>query len=384
MALIFLFAEYLDDAGCMSVRLEADASVSAELSHRSYEDIKSLQTDTQTIVVLSAALCGFHQVELPWLSDSKARAAIPYALEEQLAQKLSALHFAFDREHHQHQRYLVTVIDKIWLADVMMRLDDAGIDFHEITVDWFALHQGEMCVTPTTLLMNVDRYQGALSFDVARTYLNTLTDAVPVLTFTDSSPDIQPTTTTLVDTPFLLWVAKRLQQVSRMNLCQGEFRRGRQQEGISRRWVLVSAILAGAWLLTVLSVNTLNLIRLNHQNRLLDQDIAVIYHQFFPAAQQVISPKFRISQLLGTGQMTQSTTVLWSLLDKLDKVVSVKETVIEGLSYRNKTLSVSLKGKDFKALESLGERLKQEQVKVSQTQATSHENDVTAVMELRP
>jgi general secretion pathway protein L len=324
-----------------------------------------------------------HQVDLPWLSDSKARAAIPYALEEQLAQKLPSLHFAFDREHHQHNRYLVAVIDKVWLALLISRLDDAGIDFHEVTVDWFALHPGEICVTPTTVLMDIERYQGALSFDVARTYLNTLTDAAPVLTFTDSSSDISPAATTPVDSPFLLWVAQRLQQTARMNLCQGEFRRGSQQEGFSRRWAFICAILAGAWLLTVLSVNTINLIRLNHQNRLLDQDIAVVYRQFFPDAQQIISPKFRISQLLSTGRMTQGTTVLWLLLDKLDKVISVSETNVDGLTYRNKALSVALKGRDFKVLESLGERLKQSNVKVTQTQAMSHEHDVTAVMELR-
>ena len=383
MALTFLFAEYLDETGCMSVRLETDATVSAVLAHRTYDDIKALQTDSQTIIVASASLCGLHQVELSWLSDSKARAAIPYALEEQLAQKLPSLHFAFDREHHQHNRYLVAVIDKVWLASLTVRLDDAGIDFHEITVDWFALHPGEICATPTMVLMDVERYQGALSFDVARTYLNTLTDAAPVFTFTDSSPDISSATTAPVDSPFLLWVAQRLQQTARMNLCQGELRRGRQQEGFTRRWAFICTILAGAWLMTVLSVNIINLIRLHHQNRLLDQDIAVVYRQFFPEAQQIISPKFRISQLLSTGRMTQGTTVLWLLLDKLDKVFSVSETTIDGLTYRNKTLSVALKSRDFKALESLGERLKQGKVKVSQTQAASHEHDVTAVMELR-
>lgn len=383
MASTFLFAEHLDEIGCICVRLEADATVSAALAHRTYDDIKALQADSQTIIVVSASRCGLHQVELPWLSDSKARAAIPYALEEQLAQKLPSLHFAFDREHHQHNRYLVAVIDKEWLVSLMARLDDAGIDFHEITLDWFALHSGEICLTPTTVLMDVDSYQGALAFDVARSYFNTLANPLPVLTFTDSSSEISPANTIPVDTPFQMWVVQRLQTSARMNLCQGELRRGRQQEGGSRRWVLICAILAGAWLVSMLSVNVINLIRLHHQNRLLDQDIAVVYRQFFPEAQHIISPKFRISQLLGTGRTTQGGSELWLLLDKLDKVISTTETTIDGLTYRNKTLSVSLKGRDFKVLESLGERLTQENVKVTQTQATSHENDVTAVMELR-
>lgn len=383
MALTFLFAEHLDENGCMCVRLEADASVSAALTHRSYEDIKALQVNSQTIIVIPTSRCGLHQVDLPWLSESKARAAIPYALEEQLAQKLSSLHFAFDREHHQHNRYLVSVIDKEWLESLMARLDDVGIDFHEITLDWFALHADEVCVTPTAVLMDMEAYQGALTVDVARAYFDTVTTPTPVLTFTDSSSDINFPTTTLVDMPYLLWVAQRLQTSARMNLCQGEFRRGRQQERGSRRWVLICGMLAGAWLFSMLGINAINLIRLHHQNRVLDQDIAVVYRQFFPEAQHIISPKFRISQLLGTGHAGQGDSELWVLLDKLDKVISVAETTVDGLTYRNKTLSVSLKGRDFKVLEGLGERLSEEGVKVTQTQAASHENEVTAVMELR-
>jgi general secretion pathway protein L len=188
---------------------------------------------------------------------------------------------------------------------------------------------------------------------------------------------------TAVDMPFQLWVAQRLQTSARMNLCQGEFRRGRQQEGAGRRWIFICAALAGAWFVSMLGLNMMNLIRLHHQNHVLDQDIATVYRQFFPAAQQIISPKFRISQLLGAGHTSEGASDLWVLLDKLDKVISLSETTIDGLTYRNKTLSVSLKGRDFKVLEGLGERLSEESVKVTQTQASSHEREVTAVMELR-
>lgn len=382
IAQTFLFVEFLDENGCMSLRLMPDGSVSDELGYRTFEDIKAIQGASPLMVVVPALMSGLYQVELPWLSDSKARAAIPYALEEQLAQKIPALHFAFDKAHHQHNRYLVAVIDKMWLTNLTARLDEAGLVFHEITLDWFALHSGEICVTSNAIFIDNERYQGALSFDVASGYLSQLTDHQSVLTFSDSATDLRLSGTP-IDHPFLLWAAQRLQSAAHINFCQGEFRRTQEQEGFSRRWLLMGLGTVGAWALTVLSMNMIDVMRLNHQNHVLDQAIAVVYRQFFPQAQQVISPRFRISQLLGSGQMTQDTSVMWLLLDNLNQAINTHETTVESFSYRNKTLSVALRGKEFKAFDGLSERLKQAHLKVAQTQALSHEHDVTTVLELR-
>ncbi len=140
MTITFLFAETLDEIGCTSIQLEPDNSVAAPLAHRTFDEIRTLQSNKPFIVVvLSAARTSLLEVELPWLSEVKARAAIPFALEEQLAQKVSALHFAFDKVFHHNNRYLVGVIERQYLAEVMTRLTEEDIVFNEITMDWFAL-----------------------------------------------------------------------------------------------------------------------------------------------------------------------------------------------------------------------------------------------------
>lgn len=383
MACVFLFVEYLDDTGCMCVRLEDDASVSASLAHRTFAEIKTLQLGAHTVIVVPTTLGGLYRVDLPWLGDRKAREAIPFALEEQLAQKLQTLHFAFDKAHHQNNQYLVVVMDKPYLQDLIARLDEAGIMFHEITMDWFALHPHEILLAPSSVLLDVETYQGALSFDLAGVYLSKLADRSTVISFTDTPAEWNRYASTLVDDPFLIWVAKRLQQESRLNLCQGEFKRSRQQEGYSQRWLFILAGVAGLWLITALGVNIVNNIRLNHQLNLVDQDIAVIYRQFFPNSERVISPKFRITQLLHHDQGASKTGTLWQLLDKFEKSIKLKDMTIERMDFKSQLLSVTLKARDFSVLDSLGERLKQANVHVAQKQATSHEKYVTAVMELR-
>jgi general secretion pathway protein L len=382
VALTILFAETFDEEGCLSLRFEADASISAPLAHRSFVDIVTLQVGSRTMVVLSTLQCGLHEVELPWLSDAKARAAIPFALEEQLAQKISTLHFAFDKAHHRNNRYWVVVIDSAYFQGLVTRLTDHEIDFDEITLDWFALQADEMGVSPSAMLVNVERYKGALSFELARLFLNSSTDSKPLLTFTDTPAEWVSPMNTLVEESFYLWAAKRLQYASTINLCQVTFKR--DQKGVmSRKWLSIALGMVGIWLLTILVMNVINLYRINHQLNQTNQEIAEIYRRFFPGAQRVISPKFRISQLLQSGQTSAGTTILWQLLSRLEQALRSDEIAIEQLDYKNNAILVTVRGQDFNVLESLGERLKQAHVHVSQTQATSHQRFVTAVMELR-
>jgi len=97
----------------------------------------------------------------------------------------------------------------------------------------------------------------------------------------------------------------------------------------------------------------------------------------------VISPKFRISQLLHTGQVNQSATVLWQLLDKFEKAINPDEYTVEQLEFKRQVLSVTLKSRDFTILEKLEARLKKANVKVAQTQASTHDENVVATLELR-
>lgn len=383
MALSVLFAEFLDETGCLCLRLESDGFVASALEHRTFDEIKRMQLGSHTIVVLSSAMSGLYEVELPWLGYNKARAAIPFALEEQLAQKLPTLHFAFDRAHHQHNRYLVVVVDKAYVANIIARLDELDIRFNEITLDWFALQAGEVCLTPSGLLARTEAYQGALSSSLAETFLHKITNPTMVMSFTDSLAAQNNASFTVIDQAFYLWVARRLQEASRINLCQGDLSHGLPNEGVSRRWAMVCGALAGLWLISVLGINLVNLIRLNHQLNLIDKDTAVVYRKFFPDAQQVISPRFRINQLLNTGGASQGALVLWQLLDKLDNAVDPSGLTVERVDFKNKVLSVALKARDFTVLDELGSRLKKAQVKVAQTQASSHKHDVTATMELR-
>lgn len=156
------------------------------------------------------------------------------------------------------------------------------------------------------------------------------------------------------------------------------------QHGNTAGWIkkgyTVAASLCGIWLISMLIVNAITLSSLNKKTEEVDKQIEVIYHQFFPQAKQVISPKFRISQLLKTNQ-DESQTRFWFLMNEFSKTMKDSTITIQQLRYQNKTLSVTVVSPDFVTLERFEKELKQ-QLQVNQTEASSHEQHVIATLEL--
>ena len=381
MATCFLFIQNLTETTCLSLRLDAQGQVEAPLEQRTFDAIKALQVAVKTIVVLACERCSLHRVELPWLGSQKARTALPYALEEQLAQQVATVHIAFDQQHYQNKHYLVAVIDKAYLVALMERLDGLALDFDVMTLDWFALRADEACVSETSLLVHDSEFQGVLSTELAAMYLTKRISQTSILEFRDSTSSLKSTAFKHIDESFYEWVAKRLINTHPMNVCQGELQHSVTQQ-ICTRWYQASAILAGLSLGIFLLVHGIASHQLTTKNNHLDQQISVVYHEFFPQATQVISPKFRVEQLLKSRGVSSDKT-LWTLLDKLAAAMNHEPLTIDQFQYQNQMLSITLTSKDFAALEALQFRLKKALVNVTQAQASLHDQHVLATLELR-
>lgn len=165
-----------------------------------------------------------------------------------------------------------------------------------------------------------------------------------------------------------------------MNLCQGEMQHGYKNDLLKKGYQL-SIVLFCIWLLSLLVVNWIKLHQLNKETQKIDEQTAVIYHEFFPDAKQVISPKFRITQLLKSNNAEEQNR-FWFLLNQFSKVMKNDHHTLEQLRYQNKTLSVTLVSTDFTSLEELENELKKLQLKVKQTQASTREQQVVATLEL--
>lgn len=374
----FLFSHELDTEGCLCLKMSPDGDLLLPLAKRSFDDIKAMQIDCSTIIVESSENACMLELELAWLPDRKARIAIPYALEDKLAQPVDEMHFGFDKLRYNDKRYLVTVISKSRMQSIMQSLADNDISYNLITVDWFALSFHQLIVSGSVLLINTDEFKGALSAELADSYLKNHPLNTP-LRFTDSAINLDQDIETQ-DEDSRIWIAKRLLHGKPLNLCQGEMQHNSDDAWIKKGYQLVAA-LGLFWLVSLLVVNGISLYSVSKKSAKVDAEIAVIYHQFFPEAKQVISPKFRITQLLSTSN-AESQAHFWFLLGNFAKAMENSKLTVDQLRYQNKVLLATVASADFPNLQKLENALRSKQIKVKQLQASTKDQQVVATLEL--
>ena len=183
---------------------------------------------------------------------------------------------------------------------------------------------------------------------------------------------------------YRLLIVKRLIQQSFLNLCQGEFQR-KTNEKARRYWMWGCGALLGVLCVSILGIKLLLLQQLHQKERVVSQQIQMLYRVFFPEATQVVSPQFRIMQLLKNhGAETQST--FWYLLNRFSGVYQKagQGITLTMLQYQDKKLRVSLQAKDFSVLERLQQDLKQQRLIVHQIEAAMRDEQVIAVLEMMP
>lgn len=378
MDTVFLFTKHIDSNGCYCLKINSAGELNAPPAQLNFEEIQKLQRGSKTLVIEASTHASFFRLDLPWLPERKARAAIPFALEDKLAQSVEELHFAFDKTRYQNNYYLVTVINKHRIRYIMQLLTEYNIEFTAITLDWFALQPQELCINEATLLVNTDDFKGALSGELADNYLKNHPEQQPVY-FTDSQIPNELSLPQHQESSYT-WIAQRILKTPLMNLCQGDMQHGNKADFLKKRYQIAGALF-GLWLISIIVVNAINLYLLTKRTQKIDEQIAVVYHEFFPNAKNVISPQFRISQLLKNSD-TEEQNHFWFLLNQFAKTMNDERFTLEQLRYQNKLLSVTLATTDFASLEKLENELKKLQLKVKQTQASTREQQVVATLEL--
>ncbi len=377
-----IFVKQSSEDALLSIRLDPNGHVDQPLKNRSAAEINALQSQARTLIVLPSEWSSFLELTLPWLVERKAREALPFALEDHLAQPVTQLHFAIDRAYYQNNSYLVVTIQKQRLQAWMQRLKEWGIAYDAITLDWFALSSDEACASENGFLVRSAEYNGAVSFDVWEGFPHDWAKPLQWITCQDSAESKPMPLSTPYAGSYYQWLAERLFTNKFINLCQGEFQHDTRMTQV-KRWYRWSGILAGIWFLGFLSLHAGLSLMLSHQNAQLDQHIAKVYHAFFPEARQVVSPKTRVMQLIQKNQ-TGHDVVLWTLLAKLSMVLGQAHplTEVQTLHFQNQVVTATLVCASFSILEKIEAQLQQSQVHVHQLSAATEAKQVVAKLEL--
>jgi general secretion pathway protein L len=379
----YIFASHFDEDNCLCILLDKNLVIEP-LKLRSIDDVKLLQSNAKTIIVLATELCGIYELEIPFLNKGKARNAIAFALEDNLAAPVSNLHFVFDKEHYIDNKYLVAVIEKSIIANIVRKLNETKIKYNIITCDWFALDLDEACIIENNILINSHDFKGALSIELIDKYLLDKLNFDHIKVFNDTQSISQFEKFSKLDISSYTWLATRLAEHNPMNFCQGEFKQSTRQDGL-KLWYKIALFLGGAWLFSLFLKNLVLLLFLNMQLASFDNKIANVYKEFFPDAKQVISPKFRVEQLLNSNYSSLSEN-LWKLLGALGQSLHFDKTssvIIKQMSFQNQTLAITIACNNFQTLTKIESNLERQKISVRKVGALNQGAEVIAKLELK-
>jgi general secretion pathway protein L len=345
---------------------------------------ESLQ-DCPLTIIIPARLTTLHHVTLPLLSDKKAHAAIPYALEDYSAQEVSQLHFAFDRQFYQNGQYVVLSCDKAWLNNLLMVLRKYQIEPKHITTAWFALTNNQCAVHQQALLFRGHSLNGSIPlsmWSLVKAQVFAIEDLTILLFDGDTTlPKDLEGKTTISEQNWETWVVKRLNKLAYIPLNQGAFAPKTEQTSLKKSVWLVGASFV-AWLIIWLATQLLSLHHINQEIKQIDDKIAVIYRQFFPGSKQVISPRFRISQTLKNSSAGDESALL-RLLDQLANPLRSNQITPVQLTYQNQRITLKIVANDFSQLEKFMTALKKQAVKANQLNANRLDDKVEATVEIQ-
>jgi len=341
--------------------------------------------DYPLTVIIPDRLASLHKVTLPMLSDKKARAAIPYALEDAAAQEVADLHFAFDPAFYDTGQYLVLSCEKQWLQALIALLHNHGIEPKHITTAWFALANNQCVIHEQALLCRTETINGAFpsnAWPMIKSQF-TFSESLSILQFIQDVeiPEEWQKVVTTSSQDWESWVSERLAGTNFITFNQGTFAPQQAQATLRRSaWLLGTSFVI--WLLIWLTTNLLTLHHANKAIEQIDEEIAVIYRQFFPGANQIISPKFRIRQKLKSLATGDRSGLLY-LLDQLAAPLQESQVTLVQLTYQNNRMSLKLMANDFNQLEIFMNRLKKQSAKAKQVNANRNEDKVEATVELQ-
>lgn len=339
------------------------------------EALRLLSNTTRWVWAVPCEAVSLHLVTLPSNKRGLWARAVPYALEDQLAEDVDTLHFALGHAL-DNGRLPVAVMSQSLLRAELGRLAQAGCipsaAVPEVLLLPWQLGEWSVLLEPDRAVVRTGRWEG-WSTELA---LLPLLLQQALLEAGENKPErirlwgMPGEEWTALDIPLHLedhahalevFSSDELAISRTINLLQGAY--GQQTHW--RRWLKPwrsAAACAGVWLLAqgALQLHT-HMALLQEKEQLRDQ-IADVFKAALPEVTRVVNPKVQIETKL---RELQSTAVVesrfLSLLQQVGEPVSAAEDItIKGITYRDGQLELEIIGGDPATLDGLRQTLNEQ------------------------
>ena len=411
------------DAAARWIVADSNGTVKTQVTTGTLAEAHGAVPDLPVIALAPGGDVATMNVDLPIKSGSKLRAAVPYALEDQLATDIDELHFAMGA-HRESGLLPVAVVDRHAMDGWLEQLQDAGVQPYRIVADYHGVQRVPNTVTMFATSSAVMLNDGAdLEFAIegvqpsdALGFAGLLEDTQAAETSAAESEsetadgDDEPASAAarhlvawcdaaaaekyqhdfnalrselasvdvhLMDDDGFARLAATIAAGAGVNLLQGSYGKKTEIAGILKPWRIAAGLLVGA-LLIGLAGKGVDYVQLTRQQAALEQQYSALYQQLTGDSRTPADPigtaDSLMRQLSGNSGNTRQV-FLPSLMELASAVSQNREATVEAISYRAGVIDIRLTAPDVATLDKIQQLVGNSGRFSASIQATNQDED---------
>ena len=362
-------------------------------------DLHDLAIKHLSVVLLDSQCLHINELQLPTQNLQKMLKAVPFAIEEFIADDIENIHFVVSKSKASNTANVVG-INKSTLQLIIDNFQAADITIEKIIPDalclaandtqWAALNFQDNSYLQTSKLNGMMVPHDTLTYLFANKLDDeSATKPEKILLFRESENDtafdlesLEKYDIELVEITYnthpLVVFCGNYRQALPLNLLQQEFKVKSKSSGYWKQWRL-AASLAGVWLLLHLGVTAFQLNQIKEENILTKNKIEKIYKTAFPKSRKINNARRQMEQKLKALKSDSGTTsngllfILQKSFNSLDQ--EAKDVTFQSITYRNNRMDIGLDSKNLQAIETLNKKLNSNDEIKSEISSSSSENN---------
>lgn len=332
--------------------------------------LAEITADDRIVLLLPAEDAVVASVNLPVRQRSRLLQALPFALEEQLADDVDDMHFALGAKASDGS-HRVAAMRRDRLAAYLAPLETCLAPVEGAYLDAQLLPQdaessAALWLEPGRVLLQTAEQAVATDdslMDIVVGRLHDLPDLRLWLADGVNAPETLPAQAERESVrsgleQLALWTAQPAGRA--LNLLQGEFRPQSDQSEWWRPWRPAAAV-AAALLLLSTGYQGIDLTQKRRSLEALESQNIQTFQQLFPAEQRIVDVRSQFEQQLRLLENPEGGQGFLFLLDETRQAFANNDGFsMNELQYRDGHLFIGLEGKDLQALERLREQFSQQ------------------------
>ena len=377
--------------------------LTGKITTSSLEEISENTSGHAVVVLLNSQCLHINQVKLPIQNLQKMRKAVPYAIEEFIADDIENFHFVVSKNKNSDFTS-VAGIEKNTLLNIVQVFEKANINIEKIIPDAVCLAANEtqwVCLnylnntylqtnTLNGLILPSDILQYTLTNNLANETQNT-PDKILLfseqenngvfndLSFEETSNDNEIEKINIVyNTHPLVVFCGQYKQAASLNLLQHEFKPKRKSSGYWQHWKLAASI-AIIWLVLNLGLTTFKHSQLKDENIITRAQIEKVYKKSFPKSKRIVNPRVQMEQKLKelkSGSSNSNNGLIFLLTESFGTLGANKQNItLQSLTFRNNRMDIGLDSTNLQSIENLNKKLNSNRKIKSEITSSSSEKD---------